>query len=255
MLLKITESCSMGCTHCMNDSKPNGEDISLDILEGALNFLVKNNIYHNIILSGGEPTEHKNFVEVAERVIYRLKGERGFKTVTIATNGFWVVQNQEEAKRLVALSDLYTKVVFQVSTDSRFYPKKLDTTKRIWREDGFLLCKDCVKWVYPQGRAKENGYDTPYKSSQCFNIRAVAKQLEEKDLCSVVRQLESLGRICTPSIRVDGSIGLGESDLCPNCANIYMNGEEIVQSIINFKCKGCYPLNENLPEIYKRFVE
>lgn len=37
MLLKITEACSMGCSHCVNDAKPDGEHMTLKVLEDGYN--------------------------------------------------------------------------------------------------------------------------------------------------------------------------------------------------------------------------
>lgn len=41
-------------------------------------------------------------------------------------------------------------------------------------------------------------------------------------------------------MRIDGGIGLGESDFCPSVASIYNSDEEILNNIINASCKQCY---------------
>ena len=61
MLLKLTEKCSMGCSHCMNSATENGEHMSLDTFKDAIDFIIRNNAYHSIFISGGEPTEHPMF--------------------------------------------------------------------------------------------------------------------------------------------------------------------------------------------------
>lgn len=177
MLLKITEACSMGCTHCMNDAKPDGKHMTLKTFEDSLNFLIRNHAYHSIFITGGEPTEHPVFPMFMGYAIAALNKIHVPKVLTITTNGFWILDNLSAAKEIVGAGNEYTMVQFQVSTDTRYYPKKLDTTKRIWREKGFILCKDCVEFMYPQGRAKQNGFSYQFKASKCFNVRAITKQL------------------------------------------------------------------------------
>lgn len=254
MLLKITEACSMGCTHCINDAKPDGAHMTFETFQAALDFLIRNKAYHHIIISGGEPTEHPVFPMFMGYAIAALNEIKVPKGLTIATNGFWILDNISCAKELVAAGNEYTFIQFQASTDTRYYPKKLDVTKRIWREKGFVLCKDCVEYMYPQGRAKFNNYPSAFKASKCFNVRALAKQLPNPTVENIAKELFMIGKPCTPAIRIDGGISLGESDLCPKVASIYDKEEDIIQKIKDFKCNGCYPLNENLPLIYKRFV-
>lgn len=253
MLLKITEACSMGCSHCVNDAKPDGEHMTLKVLEDSLDFLIRNNAYHFITLSGGEPTEHPQFPYFMGIILGTLDKYQKTSFITITTNGFWCLDNVSAAKEIAAGSK-YVTVQWQVSTDSRYYPKHLDTTKRLWREPNFVLCKDCVEAMYPQGRAKLNGFKSDYKASHCFNVRAVTKQIPNPTIESVVALLASQRKFCKPAIKVNGDIVLGESDLCPKCASIYDKEEDIIQKIIDFKCNGCYPLNESLDMKYKQFV-
>lgn len=253
MLLKITEKCSMGCTHCMNDAKPDGEHMSIETLEAAVDFLIRNNVHQSIIISGGEPTEHPAFPYIMGMIIGKLVKEKKNSVVTITTNGFWCLDNISAAKEIAAGAEGVI-VQWQVSTDSRYYPQKLDTTKRLWREKGFMLCDNCVQFMYPQGRAKQNEFPHHAKASKCFNVRAITKQLPNPSIENIVYALAQCGKFCTPAIRIDGGISLGESDLCPKCASIYDKEEDIIQKIKDFKCDGCYPLNENLEEKYKQFV-
>lgn len=253
MLLKITEKCSMGCSHCMNDAKPDGEHMSLSVLEDSLKFLVDNNAYHSIIVTGGEPTEHPAFPFFMGYIIGDLTKQKKRCVVSVTTNGFWILDNLSAAKEIAAGSE-YVKVQFQVSTDSRYYPKQIDRTKRIWREPGFVFCDNCVETMYPQGRAKQNNLPYTLKVTKCFNVRAMTKQLPEPTIESVVMALMQRGKFCTPSIKIDGSIALGESDLCPKCASIYDDPKDIIQKIKDFKCYQCAPLNEGLDMKYRQFV-
>lgn len=254
MLLKITEKCSMGCSHCMNDAKPDGKHMSLDTFKDVIDFLVKHDLQQVIMLTGGEPTEHPLFPLFMGYIVGTLTKLKKKSFITVTTNGFWILDNISLAKEIVSGTE-YVGVNFQVSADDRYYPKRIDRTKRIWREKGFVFCDKCVEYMYPQGRAKTNNYPYNRISSNCYNIRAISKQLTNPTFKDIIYTLQQAHKFCTPAIRIDGSISLGESDLCPPCTSIYDDDTEIVRKIKDFKCNGCYPLNENLSPEYKKFVE
>lgn len=253
MLVSITEKCSMGCNHCMSDCKPDGQHMTKQTLIAVCNFLINCNAADHFVLTGGEPTEHPDFIEMMD-IIFEKFGKTGQEhLMTITTNGFWCLEHIEEAKRIAKGTD-NLKVFWQVSTDSRFYPKELPLTKRLWREPGFTLCPDCVEYVYPQGRARDNNLEWSAKASKCFNVRAITKQLPNPTIENIVRTLLNRMKFCTPSISIDGKIKLGESCLCPAVASIYDDEAYIIQKIKDFKCHGCDMINDNLPDLYKRFL-
>ncbi|MBP5433621.1 radical SAM protein [Ruminococcus sp.] len=256
MMISITEKCSMGCSHCMDNAKADGGHMTMETLEAAMDFVIRYNVHQALIITGGEPTEHPEFPLIMGYIMARLHKTGQQCLPTITTNGFWILENEENMKlaKSIATVDPLVKVQWQISTDTRYYPKKLDVTKRIWREPGFVLCKDCVEHMYPQGRAKLNGFKPDVKASKCYNIRAVTKQIPAPTVEKIVWQLAMLRKFCTPSIRIDGGISLGESLLCPKAASIYDSEADIIQKIKDFKCDGCYPLNENLAPLYKQFL-
>ena len=257
MLIHITEKCSMGCPHCMDDARADGKHMSFEVFEKAVDFVIRNDIYHGLIITGGEPTEHPEFLMFMNYLIVSLAKKNLQSIIAVTTNGMWLLEDSENVNAAKALirSSRDVQLSFQVSTDTRYYPKKLDTTKRLWREPGFVLCTDCVEAIYPQGRALSN--KIPYKAigSKCFNVRALSKQLPAPTLNSIVMELGRRGKFCTPAIRVDGSIGLGESRLCPACAGIDDTEQDVIRKIQEFKCDGCKFLNDTLPPLYRRFVE
>lgn len=246
----------MGCSHCISDAKPDGKHMAKEVFLDVLEFLRKNGLYQNMIISGGEPTEHPEFEEFMESLIKFFRKNQFQGSATVTTNGFWILEHPEKALEIVNAGDGSFQIFFQVSTDSRYYPKELPVHKRIWREKGVALFEDCVKQMYPLGRAKKNGYPSNRISSHCFNIRAIAKQLPTgSTFQDIVRTLESAGKFCTPAIRIDGGISLGESDLCPKCSSIYAGSDqEIVARILGFKCHICDPINDRLPEMYQKFL-
>lgn len=236
MLLKITECCSLGCTHCLNDNKPDGEHMSERILMDSLNFIMKNAPKCELIVSGGEPTEHPDFLNFMRKILSLYH-----KPVIVATNGFWLLDHQQEAIDLTKYG-----TVFQVSTDRRYYPKRLPEHKKLWRLPGFEYCDDCVEMLTPQGRAKRMPHQRIGPS--CFNLRAMYKQIEINGLLELIKNMEAHSKFCTPAIHVDGGISLGESDLCPRPVTIYDEEMIILKKIGDFKCNGCD--NIKIPEPY-----
>lgn len=255
MMIKITERCTMGCIHCLNDAKPDGKDMTSEVLIDTLNFLKKNNIGRGLIVSGGEPTEHRNFKDIMETLInWCSNNSRYIISLTITTNGENIQNNPDQyIDYIKRMKESGTDLTFQVSSDVRYYPRRIQTHKRIFREPGFILCDNCVESIYPKGRALDNNIPWTRISSQCFNIRALSKQ-GFNTLQSIEFFLLSKNKMCTPHISIDGSIKLGESDLCPKCASIYDEDSVIVDNIRKFKCSGCNHINDKLPEEYKKFL-
>lgn len=262
MMLKITERCSMGCIHCMNDAKPDGKDMEIGVLRDALGFLHGHGLgRENLVLSGGEPTEHKEFDLFMKEIIAFGRETGHFTVVTVTTNGEKILKDPERFKGYVwSAKEAGFHLLFQVSADTRYYPRRIPVHKKIFRMEGFVLCDNCVEQIYPQGRALENEIPWKSKASKCFNVRAIAHQMgpyqmgKETTLRDIEQMLLSHMKFCTPHIGVDGSIRLGESDLCPVCASIYDDMSVIMEKIRAFKCHGCDHVNEQLPEMYKKLL-
>lgn len=265
MLIKLTESCSMGCNHCMNDAKPCDRHMTMETLNHMMDFLIENEIYKDLIISGGEPTEHPEFMSMIRTIINRLKTDprsRGaHKIVTITTNGVWCESHYDETKEIVEMGSSRLLVTFQVSNDSRYYPKRIDLDNPVFKLFGVVPCIDehCVQQIYPQGRAR-NFEKWEAKCSKCFNVRAIAKQLAFKNirfpmLKDIVKTLENANKFCTPAIHYNGGIGLGESDLCPIVATIFDSDKTIVNNILHFECHACDFINAKLPELHRFLIQ
>lgn len=258
MMLKITERCTMGCSHCLNDSKPDGRDMSIQVYKDSLDFLRDNHLGETLIITGGEPTECGCFDDMMEYLLNYVKEYHCFGHITFTTNGELISQDfrrfQDYIRRAESINLLLD---FQVSADVRYYPRRVPVHKRVFREKGFILCDDCVDHMYPQGRARTNNLPwsvKDVKASKCFNVRAIAKQRPHFSLADIERTLMSKMHVCTPHIAVDGSIKLGESDLCPACSSIYDEPKTITEKIMAFKCSGCDFINDKLPELYRQFL-
>lgn len=246
MMIKITEHCSMGCIHCMNNATPNNKHMTLDVFKEALEFQRK---YGGpfCIITGGEPTEHPLFTYFLRMAMTELPN----CFVTITTNGLWMQDNKDF---VINMNGMYgNRLTFQVTNDKRYYPIGIHLNDSVFQLDNVVVC-DSIESIYPQGRAVDNNIEWESKASKCFNIRAILKQILVKDLRNAIAMLAVKGKFCTPHIDIYGNIKLGESDLCPICSNIIKSHDEIVNDILNFKCNKCDHINCNLSEEYKSII-
>lgn len=250
MLIKITDKCSMGCSHCLSDCTPDLCDMEWNTFVDAMNFYDKycKNIMKPILISGGEPTESSIFLNVIQ---YLIDNYSGLIPITITTNGIWLTKNEWLVKEL---EKSLPNCSFQVVVDDRYYPVHVDEDSPIFKYKNVILCNE-VAVLYPQGRALDNNLSCQAKASKCFNIRAITKQMIGKSLTDIFSMMIMNAKFCTPHIDINGNIKLGESRLCPVCSNIYKTEEEIINDIINFQCHQCDFLNSKLPKKYRKFVE
>lgn len=253
MLIKLTEKCSMGCRHCMNDAKAIGKEMSLDVLKDSLKFMRKTGTDIVLIVTGGEPTEHSKFSDCLKLIIDHAADGIACG-ITVTTNGVWMAENPEKFNKLCDYAELKgVELLWQVTTVREYYPKQIDITKSVYRRKNVTVCTD-IEAMYPQGRALTNKLPWQSKCSKCFNVRAIAKQVDNCKFGDIVKLLFLRGKMCTPHIKVNGDIGLGESDLCPPIASIYDDEKEIVKKIRNCKCNKCSIVNDKLPENIRRLL-
>lgn len=246
MMIKITEKCSMGCTHCMNCATPEGQHMDFDTFMKAIAFQKR---YGGsfCLITGGEPTEHPAFAFFLGYAVKALP----YCFITVATNGLWLMENCDIVQSICKHHG--DRILFQVTNDPRYYPIPLDTTHPVFQLDNVMLCNE-VPQIYPQGRALENNLPWTAKACKCFNIRAIPQQIQVKALEIIISMMALKGKYCTPHISIDGHIKLGESDLCPNCSHIDKTGDEIVQDILNFTCSGCNHVTCNLSKELRNLI-
>lgn len=241
MMIKITEKCSMGCTHCINDAKPVDKHMNINTFKKAINFFKK---YGGaiVIISGGEPAEHPDFLEYIKLFMASVPP---YVIVCIATNGVWM---QNHTYEMVELLNKYNeRLLVQVTSIDEYYPVKIDTSLPIFKHKSVIVCTE-IERMYPQGRALTNNLPYPAPSGpKCANARLIMHQIKVKSLRNMISMMLIKNLfVCTPHIGIDDSIKLGESDLCPVCSNIYKSEKEIIQDILDFRCKGCKEALDNL---------
>lgn len=261
MLVELTYKCTMGCNHCMSDCNPDGKNMSKDTLIDVLDFLNKNNI-EVWNFSGGEMFEHPDILEILD--IIEDKWNKSYPIVFI-TNGRRLVDNRDIYDRVSQFKKKYKSMVFiQVTDDDRFYPTKLTEKQKYYlrKLDAIIdnVPGDDQKCLYPQGRALENFSEEWWNTigPKCGNVRALTLQ-GVTTIYGIVKNLMSVGKLCTPVIAPDGSIKLGESALCPSVASIYDEEDKIIKMIKECKCVQCnYAWNrfrETNPAAYELLTE
>lgn len=207
MMIKITEKCSMGCKHCMNDAKATGKEMSIETLKDVLAFLEKSRTDLMLIVTGGEPTEHSKFMECMQLIIDH-SSDSVSNVVTVTTNGVWMAENPADFNRLNKYAEEKdVELLWQVSTIAEYYPKKIDITKKVYRHKKVTICTTIEK-IYPQGRALTNKIPWQAVGSKCFNVRAISKQIKDCTLNGICTTLMLHAKFCTPHIKIDGGIGL-----------------------------------------------
>ena len=247
MLISITEQCRMGCIHCMDDAKKNGNHMTMDTFKQAVNFFNDHNALC-MIITGGEPTENPLCLDMVKHALENTHSTFIDTNITLATNGMNISGNKEYQDELLRLFNKYGKrFMIQLTHVIQYYPIDVDFSEPFFSHPNVVLCTE-IEAMYPQGRALINNLPSDAKASKCFNIRSVVRQ--HKNLAMGIVALAMRGKFCTPRVNWDGGIKLGESRLCPTVANIWDKEEDVIKNICNFRCAGCNHINSKLDRRY-----
>lgn len=245
MLLKVTNKCSMGCSHCAEDSTPAGGHMSKETFLKALAcarelepvFLT--NIPAVIYLSGGECTEHPDIVEYISEVY------KADHIPVLVSNGLFLA-NKELRESI--LRPEWINFFIQVTNDSRFYPRK---PPRV--DDPRICYVDSLQMMMPLGRYVGKTSSLPTRQCPgCFNLRSSVRHYKDIRLAILNLRLTRMSN-CTPSISADGSIRAGETGNCFQIGDVNSTLEELTQAILEMKCDKC-GLTEGLSVERKRAI-
>lgn len=249
MLVEITYACKMNCSHCMSDCKPDGENMTLEVLEDTLKFMRRNRI-PTWTFSGGEMFEHPQILDVLKLIEFYWSTSPDKYPLTFITNGRELVRNRDIYNAVSDLQGRYSKklVLIQVTDDPRYYPDLLTSKEKYWLSKLGAIIEpvpsnpnDKDRCLYPQGRALINHPDSKWNTigPKCANCILITKQQPSISFSGIVNTLLAHGRVCTPVIAPDGSIKVGESALCPSVASIYDSDSEIISKISKSECRAC----------------
>lgn len=255
MLISISEKCRMNCPHCMDDAKPVGNDMDEATFKKAFEFGLNLNDV-SFTITGGEPMDHPDFWNFLD-IVLNMASPKVSKNhpiiIAVTTNGMAISECKTDDifKKVKYLENHYNMkkdnlaVVFQVSAVEGLYPIKIDESNKVFKLSNVIYDKNIIGF-YPQGRAKTNNLDSKdyenvidhtYKCSHCFNIRSIVRNTISLE--DTIMTLRLLGKMCTPSIKWNGDIALGESTLCPSIGNINDDIKSITKAIIDFRCNRC----------------
>jgi MoaA/NifB/PqqE/SkfB family radical SAM enzyme len=240
----------------MVDAKPYGEHMSDKVFEQSLKFIRDINPMV-ILVSGGEPTEHTQFIEYMNRLIevmsYKNTGSVydevlnlcGSKNRIIITSNGMFAENEKLTQQIIDLG-----VTVQITHDDRYYKLPIKHVKH----DNFVYV-DMIGELYPGGRARNCGVVT---SPKCFNIRNLISN-EKYSLKNAIKTMESHFKFCNPMISPDGNIRIGECIDCEPVGNVFNSLDCITKNISEyFSCNNCCMydhLNSELRKIAYRFGE
>lgn len=243
MLLDITNTCRMGCPHCMQRSTPEPQHMSDETFGLAMRFAGMARP-RAVLMSGGEPTEHPKWLEYARAVV-----EGGYSLV-IATNGMWIGTGDEDG--MVGLMRESGDAIIQITTVKGLYPRHEETSAKVaalkdrFKREGLrhrICVADRITGMIGLGRccdspelsaaARENTLST----TSCFPSALVAAQT---DLHAAIRILEERGKICHPLVDWTGGLHWSESWLCPAFASVRDDFGEICRKAREWRpCGKC----------------
>jgi organic radical activating enzyme len=247
MILRITNKCRMNCIHCFDNASPEGKHMTFDTFRDSMKFITKSSA-QMILLTGGEPTEHPQFIEIAELIKRRMEHP---ELLIIASNGMFL-HNKEYAKEIL---DLDVKI--QITNDQKFYPQRVPVI-----DHKNLTYITELQHLFPLGRAVTNNLsmdDMEIKLvyPKCFNARSVTRSEHITNFQDLIRFYElRLQKFCIPSIDIHGGVHIGETDECFQIGTVTDDLKSMFDNIKYMKigdCNNC-KLEENLRGDYLKIL-
>ena len=253
MLIQITNKCHMQCPHCMQDSTPQGKHMTEETFLQVLDFC-KDASPMIVNISGGEPTEHPDFVSYVKRIMMIP----GVKVICILTNGSWI----EDTKKRIAMAKLIkagkNSIKVQVYSNPLYYRNHKWTVLHEAQYRSIGCIPDFNSPIYMQdlGRARTNCTKEVEQSSfvpSCINSHLLA--LQARDLRHFMTMAFQAGKFCRPLIDPDGNIHMSESWLCKSVAHVSDGVEVAFWKMQGSRpCKGCR-LYKNFAELHPKEME
>jgi len=252
VLIKITNHCSMHCSHCMEDALETNEHMTEETFREALAFTRRIEepawglgARRLILLSGGEPTEHPDIVKFIEIVI------KESLIPLLITNGMWLAD--ERLSREI-LRPRWRQLLVQVTNDPRYYPKK---PPRV--DDDRIVYIESLSQMITLGRFKEGDRtgEIMKKAPASFNLRSATRTLRDfqKAVCfQRLRAATGLSGHCTPNITHEGDVLAGESRFCWKLGTVKSTNEELTKAVFTMgSCNRC-GLEAGLAQSHKRAI-
>lgn len=240
MLIKITNFCSMGCSHCMENSTVAGQHMTRETFLAALGLTERleglawqRGIPKLLLISGGEATEHPDIEWFLETAL-----AAGYQRFLI-TNGMWL--DNPELRGKILRPD-WTDLMVQVTNDPRFYPS---APKAVPTDDPRVVFVPSLTVLVTLGRLKRSRLPaTPpiRKGPTSFNFRSLTRSFRDvREAIFMLRARAAMGLSghCSPSISSDGSIVAGETSNCFSVGGVHSSAEEITRALLAMQCNRC----------------
>ena len=170
MLIQITNRCRMGCPHCLDDSRPDG-GMMTDRAFGKAVAFAKDNGERQVVISGGEPTEHPDFFALC-----KTASACGL-AFSFASNGMWIGDKKKEWQ-MEKVAKLRGFAGGQIYSNSKWYRlhdvtlAKWERVKGRWEPLGIWLDLTDIRGMSDIGRAKG-----------CVDARAEAERSPYHNIC------------------------------------------------------------------------
>ena len=241
MLIQITNSCSMGCRHCLQDSKIGEFNMSMDMVDKTISFISKTPA-KVINISGGEPTEHPQFFEILKKFCEVFLSKRGY-LINIISNGSFIF-DEAKTDKLRGFFLKYGNLALQICTHKDYYPKykeiitRLEDFKKI--DSQVALAINPPIYIHQIGRAAEDSFSKEQAKKHRFTTSCLMASTTfwQLPFNVAILNMESRAHFCTPLIDWRGNIHLSESWLCPSIGNV--ESFEKFMDIVQFKpCGKC----------------
>jgi hypothetical protein len=254
VLIKITNYCSLGCNHCLENSTVAGDHMTRETFLAALALTDRLEgdawrvgIPKRILISGGEATEHPDVEWYLETVI-----GRGYDVILI-TNGMWL---DDPMLRPKILRPEWKRLMVQVTNDPRFYPRQ---PTAVPTDDPRVVFVPTLSVLIPLGRMKPErakaGTDgVPLrKGPTSFNLRSVTRSTGDvRAALTMLRARAALGMAgnCSPSISSDGTLVAGETNSCFPIGDVRSTADQVTRALVSMSCNKC-GLVDNLTQEQK----
>ena len=222
MLIKLTSKCTMGCAHCMEDAREDGDAMTMEAFKLAVLFglYIRCGVF---ALSGGEPTENEKIADMCEWLDATVH-KMGF-VFSIVSNGMWL-KDERKRKCVERICRLPSFSGMQVYTNRLWY-REYDyvTSHRAEYERYPHVIVDADSKIFMQdlGRARiseaaqQEAAKNPYFMS-CLNAALCARQVYEPSDYGLALALQA--KFCKPQVDALGFVHMSESRLCPNVGNV-----------------------------------
>lgn len=246
MLVLITNTCRMGCPHCMERSSPEPQHMEWGLIEKCCEFGRRHGV-SAVMISGGEVTCHPQWAEAV-----RLFASR-YLIVIVPTNGMWLGTADEDT--FVKILKDCPNVSLQITSIPGLYPQydqiaaAVPAFARRLRSEGlgdrmaFESSRALLdSKMLAMGRACEHEEfvrlaETSEVTASCFTSALIAAQVPFDE---AILTMEMRGRFCRPMIDYRGLMHWSEVILCPGFARIDEPDAEIVRKAHEWRpCGSC----------------